>query len=101
MRSRLPLRLAAAAFALAVSAGSAAAHQVWIEQEGGRASFYFGEFAARSGWVQTRKTEDDGIFSIVLPWQGSYVTEAKHTDNAAGKRTEAGHDGRHRNHPRP
>lgn len=217
MRSRLPLRLAAAAFALAVTAGSAAAHQVWIEQEGGKASFYFGEFAdnlrevspglldripslepklqgaggmtalkatkgadsfvldgtagagesliaavtsypaferkkddktvrtvwtpaarfvtdlemrqasltldvvpiglnrageaefqvtykgaplakaeveivAQSGWVQTRKTEDDGIFSIVLPWQGSYVIEAKHTDNSAGKRGDEAYD---------
>ena len=50
------------------------------------------EIVAQSGWVQTRKTEDDGIFSIVLPWQGSYVIEAKHTDNAAGKRGDEAYD---------
>ncbi|MDM7947549.1 MAG: DUF4198 domain-containing protein [Oceanibaculum nanhaiense] len=44
MRPSTPLRLAAAILAMAVTAGSAAAHQVWIEQEGGKASFYFGEF---------------------------------------------------------
>src|SRR5688572_5606009 len=44
MRSSTLPRLAAAFLAIALSAGSAAAHQVWIEQEGGKASFYFGEF---------------------------------------------------------
>ncbi|EKE76521.1 DUF4198 domain-containing protein [Oceanibaculum indicum] len=37
-------RLAAAFLAVTLSAGSAAAHQVWIEQQNGKASFYFGEF---------------------------------------------------------
>jgi uncharacterized GH25 family protein len=218
MRTSLSLRLAAAALAVALSTGSAAAHHVWIEQDGGKASFFFGEFAdnlretspgrldripafepklvtaagaakalkatkgetaftldgtagkgesivaavtdypaferkkddktirtvwipaarfvtdlemrqasltldvvpigmnrdgeaefqvtykgaplnkaeveivAQSGWVQTRKTEDDGIFSIALPWQGRYVIEAKHTDNAAGKRGDEAYD---------
>lgn len=44
MRSSTLPRLAAAFLAVALSAGSAAAHQVWIEQEDGKASFYFGEF---------------------------------------------------------
>lgn len=44
MPLRLALRLAGAILTVAVSTGSAAAHQVWIEQKGAKASFYFGEF---------------------------------------------------------
>lgn len=44
MRFTTVPRLAVALLAVALSTGSAAAHQVWIEQQDGKARFYFGEF---------------------------------------------------------
>jgi len=50
------------------------------------------EVIAPSGWSREARTDKQGRFSIVLPWQGLYALEVKHTDRAGGERDGQRHD---------
>ncbi|MET0334452.1 MAG: DUF4198 domain-containing protein [Rhizobacter sp.] len=38
------------------------------------------------GWNQEHRSDDNGLFTVKLPWQGTYVLELQHRDNAGGER---------------
>lgn len=40
----------------------------------------------QSGWSREATSDDQGAVTFDLPWQGTYVLEAHHTDKTAGER---------------
>lgn len=38
------------------------------------------------GWGKEHRADDQGKFTVSLPWKGSYVLEIKHADNSGGER---------------
>ncbi|CAG9933953.1 DUF4198 domain-containing protein [Candidatus Nitrotoga arctica] len=41
------------------------------------------------GWIKEHRTDDEGKFSVKLPWRGTYVLELAHVDSTPGERTSA------------
>jgi uncharacterized GH25 family protein len=41
---------------------------------------------AQSGWGKEAQSDEQGMVSFALPWKGTYVLEAHHTDKTAGQR---------------
>src|SRR5450830_1513185 len=39
-----------------------------------------------AGWTKESHTDEQGVVKFDLPWQGTYVVEAHHTDKTAGER---------------
>lgn len=39
-----------------------------------------------AGWSKESHTDEQGVVKFDLPWQGTYVVEAHHTDKTAGER---------------
>lgn len=44
------------------------------------------EIVAASGWSQAHRTDDQGLFTVFLPWKGAYVVEVSHSDKTPGTR---------------
>lgn len=47
---------------------------------------------AASGWSQEHRTDDQGLFSVALPWKGAYVVEVSHSDKNPGARSGENYD---------
>lgn len=45
-----------------------------------------------SGWAREVHGDDDGTFTVALPWRGPYVFEVQHADGTPGKRGEEAYD---------
>lgn len=43
-----------------------------------------------SGWSKQATSDEQGLVRFDLPWQGTYVVEASHTDKTAGERAGSG-----------
>ncbi|MDM5180471.1 DUF4198 domain-containing protein [Massilia sp. DJPM01] len=41
---------------------------------------------AQSGWAKEAKSDEQGMVNFSMPWKGTYVLEAHHTDKTAGQR---------------
>ena len=41
---------------------------------------------AASGWSQEHRSDDQGLFSVALPWKGTYVVEVSYSDKTPGSR---------------
>ncbi|ATQ77102.1 cobalt ABC transporter substrate-binding protein [Massilia violaceinigra] len=41
---------------------------------------------AQSGWAKEAKSDEEGMVNFSMPWKGTYVLEAHHTDKTAGQR---------------
>jgi hypothetical protein len=41
---------------------------------------------AQSGWAKEAQSDDQGLVNFAMPWKGTYVLEAHHTDKTAGQR---------------
>lgn len=44
------------------------------------------EVVTPSGWAQSHQTDADGLISVSLPWQGTYVLELSHADTSGVER---------------
>ena len=44
----------------------------------------------QSGWMKEGYTDADGLVKFEMPWKGTYVAEASHTDRTPGERPGAG-----------
>ncbi len=42
------------------------------------------ELKAESGWQRELRTDEQGAFTVDLPWRGTYVVEIEHVDARAG-----------------
>lgn len=40
----------------------------------------------QSGWAKEGQTDDQGLVSFDMPWQGTYVAEASHNERSGGER---------------
>lgn len=50
------------------------------------------EVITAAGWGQNHSTDEQGKLTVSLPWRGTYVLEARHSDNTAGTRGEDRYD---------
>ncbi|MDQ1921472.1 DUF4198 domain-containing protein [Massilia pseudoviolaceinigra] len=41
---------------------------------------------AQSGWAREAQSDEQGMVNFSMPWKGTYVLEARHTDKTAGQR---------------
>lgn len=41
---------------------------------------------AQSGWGKEAQSDEQGMVNFAMPWKGTYVLEAHHTDKTAGQR---------------
>ncbi|NHZ97973.1 DUF4198 domain-containing protein [Massilia sp. CCM 8734] len=41
---------------------------------------------AQSGWAREAQSDEQGMVNFAMPWKGTYVLEAHHTDKTAGQR---------------
>ena len=47
----------------------------------------------QSGWAKEGRTDAQGLVKFDMPWQGTYVAEASHTDRTPGERGADKYDG--------
>ena len=47
----------------------------------------------QSGWAKEGRTDAQGVVKFDMPWQGTYVAEASHTDRTPGERGADKYDG--------
>jgi hypothetical protein len=50
------------------------------------------ELIAESGWKRESKTDEEGAFTVALPWRGAYVIEVEHVDARPGGEGADAHD---------
>jgi uncharacterized GH25 family protein len=47
------------------------------------------EVITSAGWSQTRRSDEQGLLTVRLPWRGVYVLEVKHSDGAGVRGADA------------
>jgi hypothetical protein len=50
------------------------------------------ELKVESGWQRELRTDEQGAFTVELPWRGTYVIEIEHADSKAGGEGEGAYD---------